>query len=367
MFTNQNKDQKNKYYMNLALNYARMNLGNTKTNPSVGCVIIKNGSILGAASTSINGRPHAEYNAIKSSNHNFKDSILYATLEPCSNYGKTPPCINLIIKKKIKKVFFSINDPDLRSYDKSTKKLRKYGIKVNTGVLKGKINSFYKSYKKFKNNKLPFVTCKLAISKDFYTVSKDRKWITNEFSRGRVHLMRSSHDCIMTSSKTVNNDNPMLTCRIEGLESRSPTRIILDKNLIIKFNTKIVKSSHKYKTIIFYNKSNTKKIRTLKKKGIKIYHTDLDKDNNLNLFNILIKLKKLGFSRIFLESGIKLMKEFLNKGLVDEFKLFISKNNLGRMGHSNAKNLFKIFLKNKETEIVNVNLFGDKLLSYHIR
>ena len=79
MFTNQNKDQKNKYYMNLALNYARMNLGNTKTNPSVGCVIIKNGNILGAASTSINGRPHAEYNAIKSSNHNFKDSILYST------------------------------------------------------------------------------------------------------------------------------------------------------------------------------------------------------------------------------------------------------------------------------------------------
>tara|TARA_B100000029_G_scaffold260868_1_gene257246 strand:- start:4387 stop:5490 length:1104 start_codon:yes stop_codon:yes gene_type:complete len=367
MFTNQNKNQINEYYMNLALNYARMNIGNTRTNPSVGCVIIKNGNILGAATTSFNGRPHAEHNAIKNSKHDLENSILYSTLEPCSNYGKTAPCVNLIIKKKIKKVFFSIKDPDLRSFDKSTSKLKKFGIKVNAGILKDKINYFYKSYKKFKSNKLPFVTCKLAISKDFYTINKNKKWITNEYSRGRVHLMRSSHDCIITSSKTVNNDDPMLTCRINGLENRSPTRVILDKNLTIKINSKIIKTAEKYKTIIFYNKNDVRKIKNLKKMGIKTYQINLDNNLNLNLFSVLSKLKKLGFTRIFLESGIKLIKSFLRKNLVDEFKLFISKKNLGKKGNGNAKDIFSKFLVNKKKEIPNVNLFGDKLFSYHFR
>ena len=121
MSTNQNKKNRDSYFMSLALKQAMINLGNTKKNPSVGCVITKNNSIISTGRTGRSGRPHAEYNAIKNIRKNLINSSLYVTLEPCSHYGKTPPCVKEIIKRKVKKVFFSIKDPDQRSYNKSFK------------------------------------------------------------------------------------------------------------------------------------------------------------------------------------------------------------------------------------------------------
>ena len=155
MFTNQNKYKKDFYFMSLALLQAHKSLGSTKLNPAVGCVIIKNNHVISAGSTSINGRPHAEYNAINFSRVNLKDSELYVTLEPCSHYGRTPPCVNSIIKRKIKKVFFSINDPDPRSFNKCSSKLKRSGINVNNGVFKDKIKYFYRSYLKSRKKVLP--------------------------------------------------------------------------------------------------------------------------------------------------------------------------------------------------------------------
>ena len=123
MYINRNKNKNHAYFMRLALQQAKKILGNTKDNPAVGCVIIKNNHVISAGHTSINGRPHAEYNAIICSRNAIKNSNLYVTLEPCSHYGKTPPCVNEIVKHKIKKVFFSLNDPDYRSFNRSTKKL----------------------------------------------------------------------------------------------------------------------------------------------------------------------------------------------------------------------------------------------------
>ena len=208
--------------MNLALLQAKKNLGNTKENPSVGCVITKNDTMLSVGSTGKNGRPHAEHNAIISSKTNLKGSRMYVTLEPCSHYGLTPPCINKIIKKKFKKVFFSVNDPDKRSYKKSLFHFKKNKIKVTSGINKKEIDIFYRSYYKAKLSPLPFVSCKLAISKDFFTVSKKNRWITNVYSRSRAHLIRSNHDCIITTSKTIIDDNSRLTCRISGLASSRP-------------------------------------------------------------------------------------------------------------------------------------------------
>ena len=164
--------------MRLALQQAHRSLGNTKANPAVGCVITKDNHLISAGFTGINGKPHAEHNAINLSKTNLKDSELYVTLEPCSNYGKTPPCVKTIIKKGIKRVFFSIRDPDLRSYNKSTKQFRKNKISVNNGILKFDVRDFYRSYFRSKKNILPFVTAKIAISKDFYTSNKKKKWIT---------------------------------------------------------------------------------------------------------------------------------------------------------------------------------------------
>ena len=353
--------------MKLALLQAQKNLGSTADNPSVGCVITKNNSVISVGSTSNNGRPHAEYNAIYQSKINLKGTELYVTLEPCSHYGKTLPCTKSIISSGIKKVFFSINDPDLRSYNKSTELLKKNNIKVKKGICKNETNSFYKSYIKSKVSLLPFVTCKLAISKDFFTINKKERWITNKLSRGRVHLIRSNHDCVMTSCETIIKDNPILTCRINGLENRSPSRIILDRKLKIPLNSNIVKEATSHRTIIFYNKVNKNKIKQLKNLNIELLKISLDMDNNLDLYETLIKAKELGYYRIFLECGVNLTSKFLSNNLVDDFQLFISNNKIRKNGCNSFKKNMSLFLKNKKTITKNINLLGDKLISYNIK
>ena len=249
MSTNLNKYQKNSYFMRLALQQAHRSLGNTGTNPSVGCIIVKNDHVISAGFTGIKGRPHAEYNAINLSKKKVKGSKLYVTLEPCSHYGKTAPCVDMIIKNGVKQVFFSSKDPDPRSYNKCIGLFKKNKIVTKKGILNLDIKNFYKSYIKYKENKLHFVTAKMAVSNDLYTINKKKKWITNIYSRGRVHLLRSMHDCILTAVNTIIADNPKLTCRILGLEDKSPARIILDKSLKIPLSSYMVKSAHKYQTI----------------------------------------------------------------------------------------------------------------------
>jgi diaminohydroxyphosphoribosylaminopyrimidine deaminase/5-amino-6-(5-phosphoribosylamino)uracil reductase len=155
--------------MNLALQQAYKNLGNTNENPSVGCVLVKNNCVVSGACTSINGRPHAESIAIKNSRDKLSGTHLYVTLEPCSHYGKTAPCANLIVKKKISKVFYSIKDPDKRSFHKSKIKFKNNKIISGEGLLSNRVKKFYSSYIKSKNNSLPFVTAKIALSKDLYS------------------------------------------------------------------------------------------------------------------------------------------------------------------------------------------------------
>ena len=179
--------------------------------------------------------------------------------------------------------------------------------------------------------------------------------------------MRSIHDCILTSVNTVIIDNPRLTCRIQGLANNSPTRIILDKNLRIPTSSNIVQTSNKYRTIIFFNKIKQNKMKFLKNLKIKLFRIPLCKDGNFDLENILMKVKSLGFSRIFLEFGLNLTTEFLNKDLVDIFQLFISDKKLGKNGDNSFKVNMKKILKNKKFTYAKVNLFGDKLISYRLK
>ena len=162
MSTKLSRSQKNSYFMGLALLQARKNLGNTRENPSVGCVIVKKNNIISLGHTSLNGRPHAEVNAIKSSLKNIKDSSMYVTLEPCSHYGRTSPCVNTIIKKKIKNVFFSLKDPDPRSYNKCKKILNKKGISVFHNISETRIKNFYKSYICSKKKNVAFSYSKIS-------------------------------------------------------------------------------------------------------------------------------------------------------------------------------------------------------------
>ncbi len=351
--------------MKLAFLQAKKVLGNTKENPAVGCVIVKNSQVISASHTSKNGRPHAETNALLLSKKKNVNASLYVTLEPCSHYGKTGPCTSLIKKQKIKKVFYSICDPDDRTYNKSKFFFKKNKIKFKENILKSFALNFYKSYINYKKKNLPYVMAKIAVSKDLFTINRRKKWITNEFSRQRVHLLRSIHDCLLTSSATINSDNPDLTCRVNGLESTTPSCIIIDKKLKINVNSKVIKNANKRKTVIFYNNGNLKKIKFLKKKKVKLVKQKIV-FNNFSLEDLLFKIKSMGYSRIFLESGVNLTSNFLKKNLVNDLSLFISKYKIGTFGLKRFKINNYISKKNSYSK-ENVNLFGDQFISYNIK
>ena len=251
--------KRNKYYtkhkenLELAFNLAKINLGSTNENPSVGCIVEKDGSVISSGYTSINGRPHAEFNALNK-NINFKNSSIYITLEPCSHYGRTPPCTNIIKKKELKKVFYSIIDIDKKSSNKAKKIFSKSNISINKSYLNKKGLIFYKSYYRLRKNQTPLIDAKIALSKDYYTKNIKKKWITNEKSRKFSHLLRTKYNALLSTAKSINNDNSMLNCRINGLAHKSPDLLILDRNLIIKKNLKIFKVKNNRKIYIYTKK-----------------------------------------------------------------------------------------------------------------
>ena len=316
--------KKDKTYMELALRLANARHGLTGVNPSVGCVIIKNDEIISIGQTNYNGRPHAEYNAIKNSNANLEGAKMYVTLEPCSHYGKTPPCTNLIIKNKIKEVFYSVEDIDKKVKGKTFKILKSKNIIVKKGLLKKDVSNFYSTYFFNRKNKLPFVTGKIATSKNNLIYSAKIKKITDKYSDKLTHLLRYKNDSIMISYKTLNKDNPKLNCRLRGLKKFSPKRIILDNNLNTKINSYIFKTADKNNTIIFYNKANKQKITLFKKKGIQLIKSNLIKKRYFDLKLVLKKLYKTGIRNILVEGGNSLSGSFLKNKLFNQFYLFKS-------------------------------------------
>ena len=343
-------------FLKLAFNIAKINLGKTGLNPSVGCVVVKNNSVISSACTSVNGRPHAEFNALKSKK-DFKNSDLYVTLEPCTHYGLTPPCTKIIAKKGIKRVFFSFNDIDKRTAKKSKVKLNKRKIKVYKKS-SNNFKDFYQSYFLSQKKIVPFVDAKIAISKDYLTINKNAKWLTNILSRKRAHLIRSEYDAIISTSKSINKDNSLLNCRLSGFNNNKPDLIIIDLKLKIKKNLDLFKKINKRKILIVTLLNNGKKISYLRRKGIKILSVKSlhIKNDFINLFKIL---KEYGYNRILVESGLVFLNKLLKEKLIFNLYMFQSSTNLGNNGKNNTSNklLKKLTLKKK----VNVNLNGDKL------
>ena len=256
-----------KFYSNLAFNLAENHLGRTGVNPSVGCVVVKNNSVISSGVTDINGRPHAEYIALNK-NLNFKDSDMYVTLEPCAHHGLTPPCTDIIKNKKIKNVFYNNKDPDLITRGKAKKIFKTK--KINFRLIKGVRDYFYKSYFLNKRKNLPLLDAKLAISKDYNSINIKSKRITNNRSKIVTFLLRSKYDGIISTAKTINEDNALLNCRIKGLNNNKPDLLIIDRNLNLKKNLKFLKIANKRKTYIFTSSKNTKKISFLKIKSVKL-------------------------------------------------------------------------------------------------
>lgn len=349
-------DQK---FMNLALNLARKNIGFTAENPTVGCVIVKNNIILSTAVTSKNGRPHAEHLAItKLKDEDLLGATIYITLEPCAHFGKTSPCVDLIIEKKIGRAVISIQDPDSRVNGQAIKKLQENKIQVEIGLLANEAFEINRGFFKSKIQNQPFVTLKLATSLDGKIALQnfESKWITNEKSREFGHLLRAQNNAILIGSTTVQRDNPLLDCRILGLEEFSPIRIILSENLNLDLNQKIFQNQDKIKTLIATNNENQAKKDKFLKYGIEIIFFK-------NLIDFLNQLSERGINNLLIEGGSRVAASFLKENLVDEILHFQGNQILGNdaIGAINDLNLNSLILSPKFKKVKTRDLNGDQL------
>jgi len=349
-------------YLNLAFEKARLNLGNTGDNPSVGCVITKNGAVISSASTEYKkGRPHAEFKALMKK-INFKNSTLYSTLEPCSHYGETPPCTNLIISKKIKKVIYPLLDYDKRVFGKTQKILKRKNIQVGIFKKYKKAKDFYQSYYLKKIKCLPLLDARIAISKDLFTIDKKNKNITNFQSRTLSQYFRTNYSHLLTTSKTLNKDNPIMNCRILGLKDMSPDIIIIDRFFRIKKNLKIFNENRKRTFYLIITRNNQKKYKYFSKiKNLKIIK--ISKLESKNDFENLLKLfYHKGFNRIIVETGITLINLLRKYKLINNMYVYQSNRLLSINGLNKINNLH---LKNQKK--INIYLYGDKVFKLKLK
>ncbi len=286
-------------YIKQALQLAKK--ADPSPNPQVGAILVKNGKIIGQGCHKKYGGPHAEVEAFNSCKGDPKGSTLYVTLEPCSHYGKTPPCTDLIIKKKVHEVVIHKLDPNPKVH--GIEKLRKAGIKARV------LN--------------PYITLKIASSIDFKIWSPTQTKITGKKSRKLAHKMRAKSDAILVGIGTILQDNPRLDVRL--VEGPNPAKIILDSHLRIPLNAKVLKEG---KTIICTTIKKSQKHTKLEKLGAQILTFPTLK----NLKKVMQKLTSLGYERILVEGGQKISTSFLSSGLVDELKLFIANKKLGETG-----------------------------------
>jgi diaminohydroxyphosphoribosylaminopyrimidine deaminase/5-amino-6-(5-phosphoribosylamino)uracil reductase len=232
-------------FMAEAIEVSRRHLGQTGTNPSVGCVIIKDGVLVGRAVTAVGGRPHAEPQALAEAGERAEGATAYVTLEPCSHYGKTPPCANALIAAKVARVVISVTDPDERVSGRGIEMLRDAGIEVDTGILEQEGRRSLAGYLMRQTKKRPYVTLKLAVSADGMIGRKGEGQvrITGDLARAEVQALRAQNDAILVGIGTAIADDPELTVRISGDEHRSPLRIVLDPWLNLPVEGKLARTA----------------------------------------------------------------------------------------------------------------------------
>jgi len=316
--------------MALALKISQLGRNKVGANPMVGCVIMLDDKIIAKDYHRVYGEGHAEVNALEKINYNAKNASAYITLEPCSHHGKTPPCVEALIKANIKNVFVAMLDPNPLVSGQGIKLLRDSGIEVKVGLLEKQANEVNRGFVKRMKTGLPFVTSKMATSLDGRTAMKngESKWITSEASRKDVQMLRSLNQAIMTGSGTIKSDNPMMTVRDKDLDS-NPIRVVIDSNNHITDKSLNIFSSDT-ETLVLNNKNSK-----------------ICPNGKLNLKSALLKLGEMGINNLLLETGGGLNSAMLEAGLIDEFIIYTAPLILG----SDAKPMIEIPLQKMSEKI----------------
>ena len=319
------------HFMELAINLAKKGGDRTFPNPLVGAVVVKDGVVVGTGYHTVFGASHAEVVALDNAGALAKGSELYVNLEPCSHYGKTAPCVNLIIKSDIKRVVISNIDPNPLVCGNGIKALRKAGIKVDLGILssKGKkLNKIFLSSFKKSSKVKSFVAVKMASSLDGKTATKtgDSKWITSPKSREFVHKLRLKFDAILVGIGTVLKDNPSLTSHGFG---KNPVRIVIDPELKIPVKSQLL-NDLKSAVILFSDSKNITNTKVLQLKKLGAYIVFVDELIVKNKFECIIdKLNKMHIYRVLIEGGGETVGAAIEAKIVDLFYQFIAPKIVG--------------------------------------
>jgi diaminohydroxyphosphoribosylaminopyrimidine deaminase/5-amino-6-(5-phosphoribosylamino)uracil reductase len=319
-------------YMRECLALANKGDGYVSPNPMVGCVIVKNGKVVGRGYHKKYGGPHAEVYALAQAGKKAMGSTLYVNLEPCSHFGKTPPCVDAIISRKVKRVVIAMRDPNPLVDGSGIKKLRAAKIDVVVDVLKTEAIRLNEKFVKFVGSKFPFITLKIAETLDgrIADVNGDSKWISNVQAQKYAHSLRATHDAILVGANTIAKDNPELTVRY--VKGRNPIRVVVDGRLSSPLSAKIFKDTKSAKTIIFVAEnsfhSRQEKIIQLEKLGVRIIKVPA-KSNNISLETVLDRLHRLNVSSVLVEGGANITSQFIKNGLANKLVVIIAPKILG--------------------------------------
>jgi len=324
-------------FMQLALNLGRRGQGRTWPNPAVGAVVVKDDVIVGRGWTQPGGRPHAEREALMRAGEAARGATLYATLEPCSHFGKSPPCTEAIIAAGITRVISAIEDPNPEVAGQGHAKLRAAGIAVDVGL--GAAEAAYDHAGHFRRirDKRPHVILKLAVSADDKIGAAGHKpvAITGEAARTRVHLLRAQCDAILVGIGTVLADDPLLTCRLPGMEARSPVRVVLDRSLRLPGTSRLVHSARQ--TPLWVMTSNLSEAPAAVKLGaagaqvIRVASATAPAPG-LDVLAVLHALADKGITRLMVEGGSRVASSFVAANLVDEVWLLRGREAVGADG-----------------------------------
>lgn len=314
--------------MRRVLRLAEKGWGRTSPNPMVGAVLVKNGKVVGHGYHVKAGEAHAEIIALQQAKEEARGAILYLNLEPCTHYGKTPPCALKVIQSKVKRVVIGMEDPNPLVNGKGVEMLRRAGLNVDVGVLEKECKRLNEAFSKFIMKREPFVIVKVAATCDgkIATRNGDSKWISGEASRHLVHRWRDRVDGVLVGIGTILKDDPMLTARIR--EGRDPYRIVLDSRLKIPEEAKVIGTSPSRTIIASTEKAPKDKIEKLKQKGVQVLLLD-SKQGKINLKSCLSKLGEMGMMSLMVEGGSQVNGSFLVEGLIDKLFLFLSPKIMG--------------------------------------
>jgi diaminohydroxyphosphoribosylaminopyrimidine deaminase/5-amino-6-(5-phosphoribosylamino)uracil reductase len=338
-FAQKSKDSKaaDQRFMQLALTLGRRGQGRTWPNPAVGAVVVKDGVIVGRGWTQPGGRPHAEPVALQRAGDAARGATLYVTLEPCSHVGKSPPCADAIIAAGISRVVSAIEDPNPEVAGQGHAKLRAAGIAVDIGLGAAEAAHDHAGHFRRVRDKRPHVILKLAVSSDDKIGAAGRKpvAISGEAAKARVHLLRAQCDAILVGIGTVLADDPLLTCRLPGLEARSPVRVVLDRALRIPGTSRLVHSARETQLwVMTSNLSEAPAAVKLGAAGVQVLRvaTTSTPPPGLDLAAVLHALSDKGITRLLVEGGARVASSFVTSGLVDEVWLLRGPDPVGADG-----------------------------------